>query len=122
MPSVSSFLPGSTGQPILGLEYSRGARIKESGGVRLTAYYVKALWKSRERFRRQGQFKTLVNDVFGERGAHNRLSGRDEMDAVYQGSAKTNTLFLLRENWPSSEMETTAREDTLFPPGIVLSL
>ena len=47
MPSVSSFLPGSTGQPILGLEYSRGERIKESGGVRLTAYYVKALWKSR---------------------------------------------------------------------------
>ncbi len=30
--------------------------------------------------------------------------------------------FLLREPWPSSEMEPTEEEDTLFPCGIVLSL
>lgn len=46
MLSVSSFLPGATGQPMLGLKYRKGKEMKKSAEVRLSAYYVKALWRS----------------------------------------------------------------------------
>lgn len=66
MLSVSSFLPGSTGQPILGLKYSRGERMKESVEARLPAYYVKALWRRGGEAKRSSFILRIRPEVINE--------------------------------------------------------
>lgn len=66
MLSVSSFLPGPAGQPILGLEYSGGEQKKECGEVRLTAHYVKARWRCQGEARRSSFILHIRPEIINE--------------------------------------------------------